>query len=141
MLKRWFQYPLNLHCSQTNRHIQPFRKIVSIPSEFTLLSNINTHLNRKGTVSIPSEFTLLSNTILTGITDCRFQYPLNLHCSQTRLLLEIKRKEVSIPSEFTLLSNQPDNEKYKKTFQYPLNLHCSQTNQGWCTHTLRFNTL
>ena len=34
-----------------------------------------------------------------------FQYPLNLHCSQTRMVDDIKDGK----------------------FQYPLNLHCSQT--------------
>ena len=56
---------------------------VSIPSEFTLLSNKETKNKEKETVSIPSEFTLLSNAWLTMFCVMGFQYPLNLHCSQT----------------------------------------------------------
>ena len=34
-------------------------------------------------VSIPSEFTLLSNCLARERLNVQFQYPLNLHCSQT----------------------------------------------------------
>ena len=99
-----FQYPLNLHCSQTNinssasfssfntlwiytalkqSHIIKNIIVVSIPSEFTLLSNKSSFIIFRVSVSIPSEFTLLSNTQIQG--------------DYTLL--------VSIPSEFTLLSN------------------------------------
>ena len=56
---------------------------VSIPSEFTLLSNNIYYILGKGTVSIPSEFTLLSNRHSGNLWFFLFQYPLNLHCSQT----------------------------------------------------------
>ena len=57
--------------------------VVSIPSEFTLLSNQATNRNNAAIVSIPSEFTLLSNNRLCCVLEMQFQYPLNLHCSQT----------------------------------------------------------
>ena len=57
--------------------------VVSIPSEFTLLSNRIPVTVISNTVSIPSEFTLLSNTKVVLAALSRFQYPLNLHCSQT----------------------------------------------------------
>ena len=56
---------------------------VSIPSEFTLLSNIPWNIPIPVPVSIPSEFTLLSNNRLPSGVKFEFQYPLNLHCSQT----------------------------------------------------------
>ena len=62
--------------------------LVSIPSEFTLLSNINRCTFSYTTVSIPSEFTLLSNNKDFLAYASEFQYPLNLHCSQT--VLDIK---------------------------------------------------
>ena len=46
---------------------------VSIPSEFTLLSNNGEPVTEAGLVSIPSEFTLLSNTTIpNSIPDCSF---------------------------------------------------------------------
>ena len=144
-----FQYPLNLHCSQTvfNSTSAELRfntlwiytalkhwvvrrggRLVSIPSEFTLLSNAVNIVMANNCVSIPSEFTLLSNretimidglsvsipsefTLLSNISLVhfllfKFQYPLNLHCSQTLSDDIIDGYRVSIPSEFTLLSNQ-----------------------------------
>ena len=59
------------------------QKNVSIPSEFTLLSNNDFGHKNHPLVSIPSEFTLLSNA-KSGLTNSMI---------------------VSIPSEFTLLSN------------------------------------
>ena len=56
---------------------------VSIPSEFTLLSNVDRIEWGGFVVSIPSEFTLLSNAVTFGWKKVWFQYPLNLHCSQT----------------------------------------------------------
>ena len=121
-----FQYPLNLHCSQTTcfacvifsgfntlwiytalkHEIHcTYLILVSIPSEFTLLSNQPVNLDTWNKVSIPSEFTLLSN----------------------RLQLVQFIRGVSIPSEFTLLSNTCAGMPKKCKFQYPLNLHCSQT--------------
>ena len=43
--------------------MKPTDKIVSIPSEFTLLSNSAQMLDSERKVSIPSEFTLLSNKV------------------------------------------------------------------------------
>ena len=63
---------------------------VSIPSEFTLLSNFSHLMPGLNRVSIPSEFTLLSNFASEKIGVIRFQYPLNLHCSQTHILHTLK---------------------------------------------------
>ena len=132
-----FQYPLNLHCSQTIPLAQNFRRCfntlwiytalkpwniyiradtVSIPSEFTLLSNLANTINPDAEVSIPSEFTLLSNCRVFFISCKMFQYPLNLHCSQT-ICVDILHAEM---------------------FQYPLNLHCSQTIGLYCWIMVRF---
>ena len=107
-----FQYPLNLHCSQTLFRPCYRRFFVSIPSEFTLLSNPKRIKGGVILVSIPSEFTLLSNQ------------------SMGKDYME----QVSIPSEFTLLSNKSAIWTYRARFQYPLNLHCSQTYRDfkWC---------
>ena len=92
-------------------------------------------------VSIPSEFTLLSNAFYVIIFLKRFQYPLNLHCSQTTKSGSESTTKVSIPSEFTLLSNKDIHGHVDGTFQYPLNLHCSQT-QIWVEpENKSFNTL
>ena len=135
-----FQYPLNLHCSQTRYSILRILKsfntlwiytalkrawpsteycIVSIPSEFTLLSNTCAGMPKKCKVSIPSEFTLLSNK------NRRY----------------ISTSTVSIPSEFTLLSNPVIYGKKGIKFQYPLNLHCSQTLLTTFWAWICFNTL
>ena len=70
-------------------------------------------------VSIPSEFTLLSNVQRNADVKRRFQYPLNLHCSQTWA------------GGGVLLWQ----------FQYPLNLHCSQTEKFTMREDIGFNTL
>ena len=65
----------------------------------------------------------------------QFNYPLNLHYSQTR----------SCAFAFCLWFNYPLNLHYSQTstvmryevglFNYPLNLHYSQTcKNGWCTY-------
>ena len=52
--------------------------------KFTLLSNTLVFWTHGFIVSIPSEFTLLSNRYACQRITNVFQYPLNLHCSQTR---------------------------------------------------------
>ena len=138
-LKR-FQYPLNLHYSQT-RAIDEYKESsfntlwiyttlklscvnvndfpVSIPSEFTLLSNLKLVWLTGQQVSIPSEFTLLSNLCVIKKFIYMFQYPLNLHYSQTPLW----------------------SAWYYPLFQYPLNLHYSQTQGILVFEEVGFNTL
>ena len=142
-----FQYPLNLHCSQTlvveimslygfntlwiYTALKLYADTDSIHCGFNTLW-IYTALKPcplaidVWIVSIPSEFTLLSNLCVLYTCPREFQYPLNLHCSQTRtpvfaliscfntlwIYTALKQvacksffKMVSIPSEFTLLSN------------------------------------
>ena len=165
-----FQYPLNLHCSQTIPLAQNFRRCfntlwiytalkpwniyiradtVSIPSEFTLLSNLANTINPDAEVSIPSEFTLLSNYLcgystrgnvsipseFTLLSNCRvffisckmFQYPLNLHCSQTHILSTSKNIWFQYPLNLHCSQTEFDFIDVVYRFQYPLNLHCSQT--------------
>ena len=92
---------------------------VSIPSEFTLLSNFVVKNLINSNVSIPSEFTLLSNYSISLECFFLFQYPLNLHCSQTWFYIFLPLPQ----------------------FQYPLNLHCSQTGFHTSMTMHSFNTL
>ena len=96
---------LRIYTALKHRSRSICRYIVSIPSEFTLLSNKCPGNLYQKEVSIPSEFTLLSNTVVEVSAVTLFQYPLNLHCSQT--LARCNSDALG--------------------FQYPLNLHCSQT--------------
>ena len=79
--------------------------IVWIPSGFTLLSNLGIERRERNVVWIPSGFTLLSN-YQRGITQF---------------------KRVWIPSGFTLLSNLNRRQQQFYEFEYPLDLHYSQT--------------
>ena len=102
------------------------QKWVWIPSGFTLLSNCKMSIDNVAWVWIPSGFTLLSNRKAIWHTFGMFEYPLDLHCSQTcrsffpglarlntlwiytALKQVVHRKcaiSVWIPSGFTLLSN------------------------------------
>ena len=113
-----FQYPLNLHCSQTQR------EHMALSRRFNTLW-IYTALKLWG----DSRMELLSfNTIwiYTALKLLRFwKNPL----------------KVSIPSEFTLLSNLVNSAIAESWFQYPLNLHCSQTSARLSKTTPSFNTL
>ena len=70
-----------------------------------------------------------------------FQYPLNLHCSQT---IKIYNPE-DIPFQYplNLHCSQTLNglKSTQYTFQYPLNLHCSQTFDTGLEYAASFNTL
>ena len=157
-----FEYPLDLHCSQTtNQLMAQFislntlwiytalklsctsvftseslntlwiytalkqvcrrRYIVAvwIPSGFTLLSNYSSDLWKIRLVWIPSGFTLLSN--------------IGLYC---RL-----KVAVWIPSGFTLLSNKHQRKRVWSRFEYPLDLHCSQTRSHSQNAEVGLNTL
>ena len=165
-----FQYPLNLHYSQTMSYLLQFdfcfntlwiyttlKQIlthvpygkVSIPSEFTLLSNPTFWRVTILWVSIPSEFTLLSNSLATlqkakkfqyplnlhysqtisahGCTGIKFQYPLNLHYSQTREYARFEYFSFQYPLNLHYSQTHPYTLKPRYLFQYPLNLHYSQT--------------
>ena len=76
------QYPLNLHCSQTESELCRFRLSFNTLWIYTALKPV-AHELRHLWASIPSEFTLLSNEFPKQIKIDRLQYPLNLHCSQT----------------------------------------------------------
>ena len=157
-----FQYPLNLHCSQTVFNstsaelrfntlwiYTALKRIwiwnnawyVSIPSEFTLLSNYCSFCFQKMQVSIPSEFTLLSNN--SGLTDVskKFQYPLNLHCSQTFVVFIVVWISFQYPLNLHCSQTISHIGFLCRMFQYPLNLHCSQTWACLSAHQWCFNTL
>ena len=70
-----------------------------------------------------------------------FQYPLNLHCSQT--LLEICKDHLVFQYPLNLHCSQTkaDKRTVSAVFQYPLNLHCSQTKKIAVSCFNGFNTL
>ena len=121
-----FDYPLNLHISQTNvvklgegegliiLWIYISLKLdrllggeikVWLSFEFTYLSNTSSAMTIWYSVWLSFEFTYLSNTQKSFPKGLMFDYPLNLHISQT-----------------SLGRNRP-----VRPFDYPLNLHISQT--------------
>ena len=102
-----FQYPLNLHCSQTNWRCIWIVIYVSIPSEFTLLSNTGSSLIPFHLVSIPSEFTLLSNYATNKQSLVFVSIPSEFTLLSNMMRTHKSNVAVSIPSEFTLLSNTP----------------------------------
>ena len=122
-----------------------FSLICSLPCFNTLW--IYTALKRRAStsngflVSIPSEFTLLSNLFIDFGSHFRFQYPLNLHCSQT--LYTSVRAFMLFQYPLNLHCSQTriitSNDLW--LFQYPLNLHCSQTTIDYLDISLSFNTL
>ncbi len=96
---------------------------VSIPYEFTLLSNAARLQHYLCSVSIPYEFTLLSNKHLLIAGRLEFLFPTNLHYSQTRLIDWLM----------------------DEAFLFPTNLHYSQTIQQLvssrsCFYSLRIYT-
>ena len=63
--QHWFEYPLDLHCSQTLRHQRICRKAFEYP--------LDLHC---------------SQTLICWYRNlCVFEYPLDLHCSQTSNLM------------------------------------------------------
>ena len=92
-------------------------------------------------VSIPSEFTLLSNTVVEVSAVTLFQYPLNLHCSQTNRRLRFYEQAFQYPLNLHCSQTHKPVFALIPLFQYPLNLHCSQTLLACFPHLLRFNTL
>ena len=116
-------------------------KNVSIPSEFTLLSNNSTEGRNAMAVSIPSEFTLLSNTFSYLGKGNVVSIPSEFTLLSNRFDWLRRQINVSIPSEFTLLSNHEIDDIFIPLFQYPLNLHCSQTKPVLLIVQKGFNTL
>ena len=123
--------------------------IVCFPYEFTLLSNIDEHVPTMLTVCFPYEFTLLSNSGVPSITQRKFVFPTNLHCSQTngigsrffnslfslRIYTALKLVGLLFDEDASLFSlriytalKQKFIVSHKLTpFVFPTNLHCSQT--------------
>ena len=178
-----FEYPLDLHYSQT-RPFKPTYKsclntlwiyttlklvyillkiLYSLTSGFTLLSNRGVVKEDSVLVWIPSGFTLLSNDTLaisgmslfeypldlhysqtsgeTSLLIGRFEYPLDLHYSQTIQTNNIRLCWVWRPSGFTLLSNNEAVFRRWWKFEYPLDLHYSQTADTILSITTGLNTL
>ena len=121
-----FQYPLNLHCSQTVPFSEPLPSRFNTLWIYTALKHI-TALWARFEVSIPSEFTLLSNTMDLSDRPTQFQYPLNLHCSQTEWFMIFDVLQFQYPLNLHCSQTKTYAKWYSDLFQYPLNLHCSQT--------------
>ena len=79
--------------------------LVWLSFEFTYLSNLSEYRHLIREVWLSFEFTYLSNAICCVTIGIRFDYPLNLHISQTKRHRCLRRW----------------------LFDYPLNLHISQT--------------
>ena len=144
-----FYYLMNLHYSQTTAKSLQARLSVLLPYEFTLLSNLLSARIVRFSVLLPYEFTLLSNNCVFIPALIRFYYLMNLHYSQTYLLLLLlflwfyylmnlhysqtiddflkTRQGVLLPYEFTLLSNKRKKARQGAKFYYLMNLHYSQT--------------
>ena len=138
-------------------------RTVSIPSEFTLLSNRNDNscryvpcfntlwiytalklcdaIHHVQWVSIPSEFTLLSNQLGIIGDIFKFQYPLNLHCSQTLNQAITYTSTFQYPLNLHCSQTAFSSSFITPLFQYPLNLHCSQTKERDIMSCKCFNTL
>ena len=99
-----FDYPLNLHISQTIQQQHPEYDSLIILWIYISLKRQKLH-RRLLSVWLSFEFTYLSNEHYQNLHSRKFDYPLNLHISQT-------------PSA---ACSWPD------WFDYPLNLHISQT--------------
>ena len=100
-----FDYPLNLHISQTRHKERYIRGYVWLSFEFTYLSNAIAIGKKRHTVWLSFEFTYLSNFIFQGF----------------------EHRWVWLSFEFTYLSNKCSKIGRRWRFDYPLNLHISQT--------------
>ena len=74
------------------------------------------------------EFTYLSNIIVIRISDSRFDYPLNLHISQTPPPLPPLPFLFDYPLNLHISQTEASGRIRQTVFDYPLNLHISQTN-------------
>ena len=94
-------------------------RLVSVPYEITLLSNLVFGCALVLSVSVPYEITLLSNK------------------KKTRL----RSLFVSVPYEITLLSNLNNLRYIEKEFQYLMKLHYSQTSNKLCHYNAQGNNI
>ena len=76
-------YSLRIYTTLKRTRVALRLHCVSIPYEFTLLSNPSSRVIMPFLVSIPYEFTLLSNACPFSWLYCTFLFPTNLHYSQT----------------------------------------------------------
>ena len=135
-----FQYPLNLHCSQTYfsyTRQRPSFNTLWIYTALKLECSNGLFTKCFNTLWI---YTALKQDVVVKVTLTGFN-TLWIYTALKLLLVIIVRSEVSIPSEFTLLSNHTEHNAKQTKFQYPLNLHCSQTNLVFYTSNIGFNTL
>ena len=157
-----FQYPLNLHCSQTmyddftflksfntlwiytalkQSHIIKNIIVVSIPSEFTLLSNYIDYVPILFLFQYPLNLHCSQTHASASRLSPKFQYPLNLHCSQTKCTQCSDAFQFQYPLNLHCSQTNRRLRFYEQAFQYPLNLHCSQTNINSSASFSSFNTL
>ena len=144
-----FDYPLNLHISQTTQKGTTAWSWVWLSFEFTYLSNCKAFGENIGLVWLSFEFTYLSNLqgaaeaiclvwlsfeftyLSNGCPHARGKLPVWLSFEFTYLsngrLCRAKDIHVWLSFEFTYLSNWSLLNMYSATFDYPLNLHISQT--------------
>ena len=122
--------------------------------EFTYLSNSDARTESATAVWLSFEFTYLSNGRAKPWMTPTFDYPLNLHISQTIqqqhpeydsliilwIYISLKRQKlhrrllsVWLSFEFTYLSNEHYQNLHSRKFDYPLNLHISQTPSAACS--------
>ena len=138
--KSLFQYPLNLHCSQTTI------ALLLLYAGFNTLWIYTALKQGKCGVDIPLGFNTL--WIYTALKHRPAVFIYKLRFNTLWIYTALKPLEViewcpkvSIPSEFTLLSNCSRDTPGRFQFQYPLNLHCSQTISCNYCFSCSFNTL
>ena len=143
-----FEYPLDLHCSQTRRYRYPaawclntlwiYTALKLIQIAHLLPPSLNTlwiYTALKPTeivdcsvlVWIPSGFTLLSNHCTKHANDSGFEYPLDLHCSQTPKRSIRNWAKFEYPLDLHCSQTRVYIYSRPEMFEYPLDLHCSQT--------------
>ena len=103
--------------------------LVWIPSGFTPLSNYFNFCSFQFYVWIPSGFTPLSNRLILP-TDCiLFEYPLDLHHSQTGIRWRSRKLRFEYPLDLHHSQTFPGVSNRLGKFEYPLDLHHSQTHR------------
>ena len=98
--------------------------------EFTYLSNKLGFTKQFLSVWLSFEFTYLSNNIDDRAVDIKFDYPLNLHISQTQRTRKGKPGEFDYPLNLHISQTRTRHTETAYPFDYPLNLHISQTGGG-----------
>ena len=158
-----FEYPLDLHYSQTSvKSISTLASLntlwiyttlkqlietvlfvsVWIPSGFTLLSNIFWALSPPSKVWIPSGFTLLSNNVLDPAKHAKVWIPSGFTLLSNHFFFSgASCRSLNTLWIYTTLKHQRGWMCSVKRFEYPLDLHYSQTKKIGICPDCRLNTL